>query len=546
MSDAEETVAQARAKPSTSLASVSAPNAIAIRGGQLADGIADETYLADVLVIDGIIAEIAEPGTLAVPSDACVIDATGLLIMPGFIDTHVHGDAAILEPEVQEALTRQGVTTVVLGQDGLSFAPSPQSDGYYDACGFAERYFAAINGTHPSFRSGSVAELLDTYDETTTVDSVYLVPHGTIRYAVMGGADRAASPSEIQAMAQLLLEGLADGAKGMSTGLEYAPACYADRVELHTLLSVLAPAGLPHVSHMRGYEDRAGLAVAELTSLARDTGVATHISHYHGPSRELISYVEDAHRAGLDVTFDSYPYLCGASILALVSLPTWLPLSEPDRVVELLEDQKTLDRLRRKWFPRIAAVWERITLAFVPDDEYRWTEGMKLVEVAAHFDEAPQETALRLLRATGLRVGCVFAQPPTNSEESVRALMRHPSHMAGSDGIYLGGRPHPRGWGMFARDLGRHVRELGDWTWADAAKHLAANGAARFALSDRGRVIVGARADLVVLDTMLVADTASYEEPRRAAVGVQHVMVGGTLTLHDGSMTGALPGRAVR
>ncbi|MEZ0446500.1 N-acyl-D-amino-acid deacylase family protein [Cellulomonas sp. ICMP 17802] len=501
-----------------------------LRGGLLAR---DELVRADLRVSGDRITEIGPD----LPVDgADVLDVGGLVVLPGFVDAHAHGDAAVLDADAQAALTHQGVTTVVLGQDGVSFAPSPPGTG---AAQYAERYFAAINGAHPSFRGGTVAQLLDTYDRTTTVHTAYLVPHGTLRYAVMGAADRPARPDEVAAMVRLLGEGLDDGARGMSTGLEYAPASSADRAELAALCAALAARGRPHVSHMRGYEDRAPAALAELLDLARETGVGTHVSHYHGPADRLGPLVDDALAEGLDLTFDAYPYLRGASILALVALPDWLPLADADRTLALLADPAVVARL-----PPCDEVWPRVTLAWVPG--MAWAEGLSLLEVAARLGMAPAEAALHLLVATNLQVGCVFAQPPTNSDASLRALLRHPAHCAGSDGIYRGGHPHPRGWGTFARLLGRHVRELGDWDWPTAAAHLSTTAARRFGLADRGALRVGFRADVAVVDPATVADLATYEEPRRLATGVHAVLVDGVPTLRDGRFTDALPGRPVR
>jgi N-acyl-D-amino-acid deacylase len=502
---------------------------ILVRGGVLAEG---GLVRADLRVEGDRITEIGPDLRV---DGADVIDADGLVVLPGFVDAHAHGDAAVLDPDVQAALTHQGVTTVVLGQDGVSFAPSPPGSG---AAEYASRYFAAINGSHPGFSGGSVADLLRTYDRTTTVHTAYLVPHGTVRYAVLGADDRPARPDEVASMVRLLEQGLDDGARGMSTGLEYAPASSASRDELLALCAVLARRGRPHVSHMRGYEDKAPTALAELLDLARATGVGTHVSHYHGPAERLGPLVDDALAEGLDLTFDAYPYLKGASILALVALPDWLPLADADRTLALLADPSVRSRL-----PARDEVWPRVTLASVPGSE--WAEGLSLLEVAARLDLTPADAALHLLITTNLQVGCVFAQPPTNSDESVRALLRHPAHCAGSDGIYRGGHPHPRGWGTFARLLGRHVRELGDWDWATAAQHLSTTAARRFGLEDRGSLRVGHRADIAVVDPPSVTDLATYDEPRRLATGIQAVLVDGVPALRDARLTGALPGRPV-
>jgi len=338
---------------------------------------------------------------------------------------------------------------------------------------------------------------------------------------------------------QLLEQGLDDGARGMSTGLEYAPASSADRAELVALCAVLARRGRPHVSHMRGYEDRAPAALAELLDLARLTGVGTHVSHYHGPAERLGPLVDNALAEGLDLTFDSYPYLRGSSILALAALPDWLPLADPDRTLALPGDPEVRERL-----PARDEVWPRVTLSWVPGAS--WAEGLRLVEYAARVGMTPADAALHLLVTTNLQVGCVAEQPPTNSDESMRALLRHPEHCAGSDGIYRGGHPHPRGWGTFSRLLGRHVRELGDWDWPTAAQHLSTTAARRFGLHDRGTVAPGSRADIVLVDPATVTDNATYDDPRRLAAGVHTVLVDGIPALRDGRLTGALPGRALR
>ena len=543
-------------------------SALVVRGARLVEPDGGSSSPVDVTVRAGRVESISPAGSAASGS-ADVLDAGGRLLLPGFVDAHVHGEAAVLDEDVQLAMLRQGVTSVVVGQDGVSYAPSPAPgearapgdaapSGLHDAAAWASGYFAAINGEHPTFRGGSVNDLLATYDGTTRVNVGYLAPHGTIRYAVLGAAARAATPAEADRMRALLTAALDDGALGMSTGLEYVPATYADEAELVALTSILAARGLPHVSHMRGYEDKAGPAFAELVRVARASGVATHVSHYHGPAAELLGYVDEAHAQGLDVTFDSYPYLRGCSILSMVSLPTWLPIADVDATVAALTDPAVLDRLHREHFPALADLWPRVTMAAVPTgtaagapeggpaDALAWAEGMTVPDVAARLGLTPAEAAVHLLVATRLRASCVFAQPPTNSPESVRALLRHGAHVGGSDAIYAGGRPHPRGWGAFARFLAEHVRTLGDWTWHDAVTHLSTRPAERFALTGRGVVTPGAVADLALVDPDRVRDEATYEDPRRPASGVDDVLVAGVPVLHDGSLTDALPGRPLR
>jgi N-acyl-D-amino-acid deacylase len=507
-----------------------------IRGGWVLDGTGAPALRADVGIRDGRIAAV---GRLADAAAGRVVEAAGRYVLPGFIDTHAHGDSAVLDPATQLAALSQGVTTFVLGQDGLSYAPGSPS-----TVEFVERYFAPVNGPRPAFAADGplrVADLLTGYTGRTAVNTAYLVPHGTVRYEVLGAAARRPDDDERARMLRLVEQGLADGAVGLSTGLEYAPGRYADVAELAYLCQPLG--ARPYVTHMRGYEDKAPAAMAEVTAIARTAGVAAHVSHYHGPAGELVPLVDRARDEGLDVTFDSYPYLRGSSILALVTLPDWLPTADAAATCAALGDEEVRQRLRAAWPDDL---WSHITVSHAPHPDWRWIEGLRLAGAAERAGRAPADLALDLLVATALQAGCVFDQPPTNSEESVRALLRHPAHMTGSDGIYRGGHPHPRGYGTFARMLSRYVRELGDWSWEQAAVHLAGHPARRFGLADRGLVRTGFAADLVVLDPAAVAERATYDEPRTPAGGVSLVAVNGIVVFEGAALTGATPGRGLR
>ncbi|GAA3121661.1 amidohydrolase family protein [Streptosporangium carneum] len=493
------------------------------------DGTGAPAFLADVGVTGS---EITAVGRLAGAEAATVIDASGRHIMPGLIDCHAHGDALVFDPEVQLAALRQGVTTFVLGQDGLSYAPTSTPEAF----AYATRYFAAVNGTHPSADGPlGVRELLAGYDRATALNTAYLLPHGTIRYDVMGAAERAASADELAAMLARVERGLSEGAVGLSTGLEYAPGRYADAAELAALCAPLG--GLPYVTHMRGYGAKAATGMAEVTDIARSSGAAVHVSHYHGPASTLVPLIDRARGDGLDVTFDTYPYLRGSTILAMVALPSWVPAADTDRALELLESEPI------EWD---AELWPRITFSHVPGDE--WAEGLTLPEAAARAGAEPDEFCRRVLIDTRLEAGCVMARPDEGpeGEESVRAILRHPAHTGGSDGIYVGGHPHPRGYGAFARMLGRHVRETGDWTLEQAVVHLASHPARRFGLPGRGLIRTGQAADVVVFDAATVSDQATYADPRVPATGVDDVLVSGVPVLAGGRLTGAVSGRALR
>ncbi|MFL6077503.1 MAG: amidohydrolase family protein [Mycobacteriales bacterium] len=520
---------------------------VLVRGGQVVDGAGRGPVPADVGVAAGRVVAVAPPGTLA--GAATEIDATGRYVLPGFVDAHSHADGAVFDPDVQLALLRQGVTTVVVGQDGVGYAPAPPpTRAYVDA------YFGALNGPHPVAALPTVGELLAGYDGAVAVNVAALVPHGTVRHAVLDLADRPPDRDELARMRAAVERGLADGAVGLSTGLEYVPGRFADTAELTALCAPVAAAGAVYVSHLRGYEERTPAAVAEARAIAAGSGVAVHLSHYHGPAATLAPLVDSARAAGLDVTFDSYPYTRGCSLLAMVLMPPWVQEVGVAAACDRLADPAVRKALVEDWLPGVPArlgwdgAWaDRITLAGVGSREYRWAEGLTLAAAAREAGiGGPAEFAAEVLAASRLAVSAVFAFPSATGEDDMRALLRHPAHLAGSDGIFAAGHPHPRAWGTFARLLGRHTRELGDYTWAEAAEHLAGRAAARYGLAGRGQVRVGYAADLVVVDPAAVADTATYDRPRSVATGVADVLVNGVPVVAGGALTGARPGRGLR
>ena len=312
-----------------------------------------------------------------------------------------------------------------------------------------------------------------------------LAPAGTIRAEVLGFSGAPAGARQLTAMRNLVEHALEDGAAGLSTGLEYQPGRFADAAELAALCAPVAEAGAVYVSHLRGYEADAWRGMRELTQIVRRAGVAGHVSHYHGPAGMLTGLLDEAGADGLDVTFDSYPYLRGSTILGMLALPGEVQAGGPEA---------TLRRLARAGDPAAAGpgLVPRHQRRAGPDHAVLRRRGRVVLGRGSAADRGGRHgrlcrgAGLRAARGQRARAGCVFAQPPTNTEADLRALLRHEAHLAGSDGILLGRWPHPRGWGTFARLLGRHTRELGDWTWGQAALRLAGHPARRFGLAGRG------------------------------------------------------------
>ena len=516
---------------------------VVVRGGPVIDGSGAPPRRADVAVRG---ARIEAVGTVSSEAGDEVIEADGRYVLPGFIDAHSHADAAVFDEEVQRALLRQGVTTVVAGQDGISYAPG---DG-----GYGTDYFGALMGAHPRYTGGGVGALLACYDGSTRVNVGYLVPAGTVRHEVCGYRDGGADRAQRATMAGLVRTGLAEGALGMSTGLDYVPGKFQQTAELAALCREVAAAGALYVSHMRGgYETNAHVGVVEACTLATETGVSVHLSHYHGPADLLLPLVDGAAERGLDVTFDAYPYRRGASLLTMITLPDRVLGGPSSEVVAQLADPVVREDLLHNWFPQLDAdrtlgpEWpDLLTFAHIAEPGPVWACGRTIRAAASDRSVSPAEFVIDVLVAAGLKVSMIATVRNQREYDDLARLFVHPAHMAGSDGIYIGQHPHPRAWGTFAKYLRVFTTERGDYSWPDVAAHLAGHTARRFGMADRGLLRPGFIADLSVMDPATVADTADYDTPRSDAVGVDDVLVGGRRVLADGRLTGALSGRGVR
>lgn len=511
------------------------------RGGWVIDGTGGPAFRADVAVLDSVVAAV---GHLGESTAAKVVDASGLTIVPGFIDAHVHGDLMLLADPIHLPALRQGVTTYIIGQDGCSFAPgSPATIDYM------RRYTAGFNG-NPStidYQWNNVDQYLARFDRRTAINVAYLIPNGNVRIEVMGHDPRPATDGEIRAMRRLVREGMDAGAVGLSTGLDYLPSRHAGAREIAALCEEIAPLDGVYVTHMRAYGANAPFGMDEVYEIARRSGVAAHVSHYNGPADILLPLIDRGLAMGIDLTYDTYPYLAGSTILGMVALPAWVQEGGIEPTVGRLADPAVRARLASEWFPAPTEYpLEKIHLAMVADPAWRWAEGLTVTGAAEQSGRTPADFICEILVDSDLAVGVVNFRANDRTEEDLRAILRHPSHMAGSDGIFRGGFPHPRGTGAFARYLGYHTRTLGDYTWPEAVAHLTSHAARRYRLTDRGMVRPGYVADLALLDPLTVTDRSTYADGRALAEGVKHVIVGGTLALEDGQPTGATPGRALR
>jgi N-acyl-D-amino-acid deacylase len=335
------------------------------------------------------------------------------------------------------------------------------------------------------------------------------------------------------------------GAVGVSSGLDYVPSIYADEDELTALCEEIAPFGGVYVTHMRGYNlQKAPAALQEVFNIGRRAGCGVHVSHFNCVAEQTIPLLDAARAAGIDVTYDLYCYLYGSTLVVMLTIPPEFLEGGIDATLERLHQPAVRKQLEAAFAnPRFPI--ETIRLASLPSKWYQHLEGMHLTDAAAAAGKSLVDFVCDLLIATKLAAGCVIRHFAQRQESDIPKLMRHPLMMGGSDGIYVGGAPHPRGTGCFARYLGHHVR-AGDWTLEEAVMKCSYHTARRFGLKDRGLIREGLAADVVVFDPDRIADRSTYDDGKALAVGVEHVLVNGAPVLLHGERTTALPGRGLR
>lgn len=517
---------------------------IRFEGVTVVDGTGAPRYVADVAIEGERIARIERDAG----------PASGLALAPGFIDMHAHADLALPADSAQLAKLSQGVTTQVIGQDGIAYAPVDDA-----ALALVRRQIGGWNGDldDGAFTWRDVAGLLARLETGPLgTNAAFLVPQGNLRLMIVGSDDRPATDDELDRMRGLLADGLAAGAVGMSSGLTYTPGMYAGTAELEALCAVVAEHGGYWAPHTRGYGRGALDAYAEVIGIGLRTGCAVHLTHAtmnfaanRGRAAELLALIDDALAAGADITLDTYPYLPGSTTLAAL-LPGWAHAGGPDATLLLLDDPEARERIREALEDTGSdgahgetVDWSAIQISGVADPEFESAVGRTVAEWAEVCGTDATTAALDLMRSDRLGTGILMH---VGDEDNVRAIMRHPNHCAGSDGILVGGRPHPRAWGTFARYLGHYSRELGVLTLEECVRHLAGTPARRLGLDDRGVVREGAIADLVLFEPETVIDRATFAEPRLPAAGIVDVLIAGEYAIQDGVRTPVAAGRVLR
>ncbi|WP_169944237.1 amidohydrolase family protein [Microbispora sp. H11081] len=518
---------------------------VLITGAVVLDGYGRPSFPADVVVEESLIAGVETPGS--VPHEPFeVLDASGMVVAPGFIDVHSHADNAPFLDDPDTSKILQGVTTEVVGNCGFSLSPALPTHRE-ELAELVARFFPPGTPSSPSF-----AELLGLADEFGYVTNIApLVGHHALRVGTAGRSALRSGRQELAAMGDLLREALDAGAFGLSSGLIYDPGMFASPEELTELAALLPEDGV-YATHIRGEGRQVRRSVEEALAVARDTGRPVHISHlkvagrpYWGAMPELLARIDEARRQGHDIRHDVYPYTAGSTVLTAL-LPPWVRDGSTEQVMRRLRDPEVVRRLRADLaregddWENLAygSGWENVVIASSMRGEH---DGKSLRRIAEELSLDPADALLHLLLTEHLRISMVIH---SMCESDLRTALAHPQTMIGSDGLPPGARglPHPRQFGTFPRVLSRYVRHEGLLTIEDAVRRMTSLPAAAFGLADRGSVRQGMVADLVAFDPAAVQDTATFGDPIRFPEGIAWVMLAGRVVARDGRYLGGRHG----
>lgn len=524
--------------------------AIVLAGGTLVDGTGSPSRRADVTIDAGRVAAIDFNPRPRSYGD--VIDVNGLIICPGFVDIHTHSDLTLLSTPLAPSKVGQGVTTEVVGNCGLGLAPRRpdcdvaalrQANSYLDLDPAVE---VRWNTTHEYLESLAAAR--------PALNVATLTGHVPLRVAAVGFDARRATPGETADMQSLLAESLAAGSVGLSTGLVYPPACYADEEEMTALGEVVAAHDRLFSWHVRDYADALIPSVRQALDVARETGCRTQISHLTavgrrnwGAVRSALDLIDTARDNGCRVNIDMYPYLFGNAPLSQL-LPTWA--QDGGGVgLERLADESLRARVRTEWVD-LPSSWDEIIVSWVPAGHPAESLlGRDIAAIAADNDASGDDVALDLLAQLGQQVLIVAGG---RSESDLRDVLGHPAAVIASDGLALdpygatgSGSPHPRSYGCFPRYLAHYVDD-NDASFAAAIRRCTSGPADVARLSERGRLAPGMKADVVVLDPVRLTDRATIAAPQLSPDGIELVLVNGAVVVDHGRHTGQRAGEIIR
>ena len=527
-----------------------------IAGGRIVDGTGAPWFRGDVGIAGD---EIRAIGDLGGRTARARLDATNLVVAPGFIDMLGQSEFNVLVDNRAASKITQGITTEVTGE-GASIAPVNSR---------------MIDEQAPLFRHYNIVADWRTLDEYfarleqavhPAINLATFVGAGGLRNYVMGRVDRSATPKELEEMQQLVAQAMEQGALGLSSSLQYVPDRFATRDELVALARVAARYGGVYLTHQRSEGNRIFESLDEVFAVAEQARIPAEIWHLKtaykanwGKMPEVLARIDAARARGLDVTANQYPYVRASNNLDSC-LPIWAREGGIDQTIARLKDPAQRARIKKEMDDSTVTAWENqwhgagggdgVLLTSVLRQDLKKYEGMTLTEIGKAMGKDPRDAVMDLVMADRGNCACVTS---IMSEDDVRAALKHPlvsidtdSAAMAEDGPLSDSRSHPRAWGTFPRILGKYVREEKLLTLEEAIRKMTSRPAARVGLSDRGLLRPGMKADVVVFDPAAIHDRATFEDPNHYSVGVKTVLINGRAVVADGKITAERPGRALR
>lgn len=526
-------------------------NKILIKNGFIIDGTGKDRFLEDILILDENIYKI---GNIDESDDYKIIDAKGKIVCPGFIDTHSHSDLQVLVDGYIEPKVRQGITTEVLGQDGISMAPLPKK--YVSPW---RKNLAGLDGDSDklSWDWENTEGYLNLLEKSSIGPNMsYLVPHGNVRMEVLGLDNRQPSKEDIQEMKRVLERELKAGAVGLSSGLIYMPCAYGHTEEIIELCKVAAKHDKVFVVHQRSEADTIVDSMKEIIRIGRESGVKIHFSHFKVCGKknwdkidDMIKLLDEAKKEGIKVSLDQYPYVAGSTMLGVI-LPPWVHDGGTDKLLKRLQDKKLREKMIYDiekgipgWdnFIDFAGV-DNIYVTSVKTDKNKDCIGKNLAEIGKLRGKDAYNAAFDLLYEEGNAVGMYDYY---GKEEHVIKFMKREEQNVCTDGL-LGGKPHPRVYGTFPRVLGKYVREEKALTLEEAIYKMTSKPAKVFKFNDRGEIAEGKKADIVIFNPDTVIDKATFINPDQYPEGIDTVIINGKVVLNNGKRSKELTGKIIR
>ncbi|HEY6928723.1 MAG TPA: amidohydrolase family protein [Thermoanaerobaculia bacterium] len=525
-----------------------------LRNGRVVDGTGAPWFVGDVAVRGGRIVAV---GKLEASRARRVIDVSGLVVAPGFIDLLGQSEYFVLvDPRAASKIT-QGITTEVTGE-GDSIAP------------LDDRLIAENEDTYRKYGVSPTWRTLDGYFQElerrgTAINLGTFVGSGSVRAMVVGRDKRAATAAELAKMESIVDQAMREGALGVSSSLQYIPNIYSSTEELTALAKVAARYGGAYFTHQRSESSRLDASLDEVFAIAQGAGIRTQIWHLKtayqpnfGRMSEVLKKIEDARARGIDVAANMYPYTRGSNGLD-ANLPPWVREGGRDKLLERLSDHATRERVKED-MARAATDWENqymgaggaegVLVAEVLDSKLKPYEGKTIAEIAKAENKDPRDVLIDIVIADRANASCIMA---IMDEKDVRTALASPltsfgtdSQAKATDGPLSHETSHPRGWGSAARILGYYVRDQKVLRLEEAIRKMTSFAAEAAGLKDRGLVKSGFAADLVVFDPNTVDGVATFEKPNQYSRGFRFVAVNGVLVVDEGKLTGKTPGRALR